>query len=408
MSFEKNRTAIVVFGEDWGSHPSSTQHLMSYVMDKYPVIWVNSIGLRRPRVSLKDFRRIFVKLRGMFQKMPKVKPKLKQEGGRPIEIINPMALPFFGSSFARWLNKILLSSQVRKALKKNDKRHCILWLSLPTCADLIGKCRDVATIYYAGDDFSALAGVDHKPVMKMEENLAHEADAIVVPGQVLAKKFDPGKTFIVPHGCDFDLFSTRVEPARDVNWSSPTAGFYGSLDRWLDQKLLCHLADSNPGWQFLLIGPVKTDIQQLTERQNIYCLGPREHSKLPSYSQNWDLSLLPFKDDAQIRACNPLKLKEYLAAGRPIAATRFDAAEAYRDIIHICDDPEDFMKVMNLVLKSGYNRKNTLRKRVKSDDWKCRAVEIMVLIDALQNEALRQNDKNSSPMEQKNTYKTIA
>ncbi|MEH6403905.1 MAG: glycosyltransferase [Sneathiella sp.] len=396
MSFEKNQTAIVVFGEDWGSHPSSTQHLMSYVMGRYPVIWVNSIGLRRPRVSLKDFRRALSKLRGMFQKAPNVKPKLKQEGGRPIEIISPMAFPFFGNSFARRLNEILLSNQVRKALRKNDKRGCILWLSLPTCADLIGRCQDIATIYYAGDDFSALAGVDHKPIIKMEDKLAEKADAIVVPGRVLANKFNPEKTFIVQHGCDFDLFATLVEPARDVDWSRPTAGFYGSLDRWLDQKLVCDLADRNPGWQFLLIGPVKTDIHQLTRRQNIHCLGSRDHHELPSYSQNWDLSLLPFKDDAQIRACNPLKLKEYLAAGRPIATTRFDAAEDYRDVIHICDDPEDFMEAMNTALKSGNNRKKTLQKRVKSEDWRCRAEEVMVLIEALQNEALRQNDENFS------------
>ncbi|MFA0709400.1 glycosyltransferase family 1 protein, partial [Vibrio sp. 10N.222.48.A3] len=63
----------------------------------------------------------------------------------------------------------------------------------------------------------------------------------------------------------------------------------------------------------------------------VHYLGPRPHYTLPSYSQHWDVSLLPFVDNEQIRACSPLKLMEYLAAGTPIITTQFPALKPYQE-----------------------------------------------------------------------------
>ena len=63
---EKN---LIIFGEDWGSFPSSTEHLTKSLLKKgWSIIWINSIGLRQPSLNLKDMVRLFKKLKQLFQK----------------------------------------------------------------------------------------------------------------------------------------------------------------------------------------------------------------------------------------------------------------------------------------------------------------------------------------------------
>ena len=53
---------LIVFGEDWGGLPSSTQHLIKHLSKTRKIVWVNSIGLRRPTFTLRDIKRIWDKL----------------------------------------------------------------------------------------------------------------------------------------------------------------------------------------------------------------------------------------------------------------------------------------------------------------------------------------------------------
>ncbi len=103
----------------------------------------------------------------------------------------------------------------------------------------------------------------------------------------------------------------------------PIVGFYGSLSGWIDIELLIKTAKTMPGTNFVFIGPVNTDTQGLDEMPNVFMLGPKPHHQLPGYVQHFRVAMLPFRDTPQIRACNPLKLREYMASGVAIAATDF-------------------------------------------------------------------------------------
>ena len=59
---------MVVFGEDWGRHPSSTQHLVRRLSGDRSMLWVNSIGMRRPRLNRADMHRMFEKANSIFSK----------------------------------------------------------------------------------------------------------------------------------------------------------------------------------------------------------------------------------------------------------------------------------------------------------------------------------------------------
>ncbi|MGL6417727.1 hypothetical protein ACSZMW_07635 [Aeromonas allosaccharophila] len=264
---------LVVLGEDWGQHPSSTQHLIKRLLPDYQVLWVNSIGMRCPRFTLHDLTRIGRKLGAVLR-------GARHSGGQSVapsdasrpQVLPPLALPLPGSRLAGKINGHWLAAQIRRQLPELDRP--LLWISLPSAVDLIGKLEERAVIYYCGDDFSALAGVDHHAIARSEARLVEKADLILAASPALASRFPPHKTRLLSHGVDLELFMPPRERPADLPSGRPIAGFYGSLSDWIDIPLLAETAAALPHWDLVLIGPVQTDIAPLKGIPNIHLLGP--------------------------------------------------------------------------------------------------------------------------------------
>ncbi|MEZ9047736.1 MULTISPECIES: glycosyltransferase [Vibrio] len=320
---------LIVFGEDFGGLPSSTQHLVRHLAKQHKVLWVNSIGLRQPKLSAKDANRAFNKLFGKTKAV--TQNMLDSEGHDNITIVNLKTIPAPASKFSRKLAQQMMLHQLKPVIAELNLNAPILWTSLPTAVDLCGHLGESSVVYYCGDDFSALAGVDHDTVAQHESELIEKSTLIFAASKKLMGKFPKHKAHLLPHGVDVDLFSTPAPRAKDLPSNHrPIAGFYGSLSKWLDYEMIDHVANAMPEWDFVFIGPNELDTLMLPKLSNVHYLGPRPHHTLPSYSQHWDVSLLPFVDNEQIRACSPLKLMEYLAAGTPIITTPFPALVPYQ------------------------------------------------------------------------------
>ena len=373
---------MLVFGEDWGALPSSTQHLIRHLLPDMNIVWVNSLGLRRPKLCKRDLLRAMKKLQSMVSEKNEIGSNFEASGLKP-HIINPRVIPWPGNPIARKLNESLLTKLLLPILASNDTRP-ILWTSLPSAADVVGKLGERACIYYCGDDFAALDGVDHAPVAKMEQELVKKADLIIAASHKIAEKFPQDKTLVLPHGVDFERFSTPAPRANDLG-SGPVAGFYGSIAGWFDKELMLATAKQLPHWRFVLIGPTSTNIEELIAQPNIEWLGPRAHKELAHYSQHWDVGILPFKNNAQIQACNPLKLREYLAAGQPIVSTHYPAINDYENLVNIAEDsPVTFARK----IEEAYldNKKGDSKRRqasVKQESWHIKAQQLKDIIERL-------------------------
>lgn len=373
---------LVVFGEDWGAHPSSTQHIVSLLALDRQVLWINSIGLRRPRLQARDFSRIIGKLSAMSGFANQNISDQQSQQPESLDVIQPRAICWPGSSVAARFNGSVLGRQVRNALDRSNIEKPVIWTSLPTAFDVVDKINGRALVYYCGDDFSALAGVDHEPVALMEKKLAAQADLIIAASDVLASRFPAHKTLAVPHGVDYRLFSQPALRAHDLPVGRPIAGFYGAIADWVDVAMIACAAKSLPYWDFVLIGPVQTNIRVLERLPNVRLLGPRAHSTLPSYSQHWTISMLPFHDNSQIQACNPLKLREYLAAGTPIVATQFAALAPYADLARIVTDRDSFANDL-LEASKDFARNDIRRLCVREESWDVRARDVAAALARL-------------------------
>jgi glycosyltransferase involved in cell wall biosynthesis len=394
---------LIVFGEDFGGLPSSTQHLIGHLAQDRKIIWVNSIGLRQPKLNWKDIKRATNKLLGLSKQGYRSQlaantdnqhvtacqnntahhSKITNQGGinrGSIQVVNLRTIPAPKSRLARYIAKMMMCRQLKPILNKANLNQPILWSSLPTAADLCGELNEVAVIYYCGDDFSELAGVDHQTVTNHENALVNKAQLILAASPSMQARFPAHKTTLIPHGVDVHHFQTSVPKADDFpSQGRPVAGFYGSLSSWFDTQLIQTVSDALPEWDFMLIGPLEIDKTELPQGNNIHYIGPRPHHALPSYCQHWDVSLLPFKQNGQIAACSPLKLMEYLANQRPIITTDYPAVAPYKKYVTIIHSAQEMISALRQV-----NSLTSIPSDVVSKDtWQARSNTVARLMELL-------------------------
>ena len=351
-SLSRKNRPLIVFGEDWGAHPSSTQHIVKVLGKTRPVIWLNSIGLRKPKLTLHDLLRLFNKAKSFIVN----KPKSIKEGNMAKEdinsnfiVISPLVIPCANSWFSLKLSKIILKWQLKSACKKLAIEDPIIWTSLPTSVDYLELFGNAPCVYYCGDDFNSLDGVDHQFVTQKEREVVEKSSYIFTASEKMLDKFPSEKTVNIPHGVNFSLFSEQVvQTPNDLPKGKPIAGFYGSISAWLDQDLLVQTIEALPHWNFVFIGKVDCKVEKLEQFSNVYFLGTRPHNDLPKYIQNWNVAMLPFVNNKQIQMCNPLKLREYLASGTPIVTTDFNALEGYRKHLQVANKTNPFYQAILL------------------------------------------------------------
>lgn len=380
---------LIVFGEDWHGLPSSTQHLIKHLSTDRKVVWINSIGLRQPELTLKDAKRVLAKIMAKFTQQATEQSEtntLDEVSNDRFILVNPVTLPAPKSKLARKLAVKMLLTQLKPILSKANLHQPILWTSLPTAVDFIGELNESAVAYYCGDDFSGLAGVDHHTVNLREQTLLQRADLVMASSELLVKRFPESKTHLLTHGVDFDLFSQSVTRATDLPSATKNiAGFYGSISQWLDLDLLHDTIKALPHWHFVFIGKAVVDVSKISQFDNVCFLGERPHHLLPHYSQHWTASLLPFVDNKQIRACNPLKLREYLAAGKPIIATSFPALAPYKGLVQIANSSAAMVEALTASEHVAQlpSFSSALRGTIKKDTWAAKSAQVSQWLETL-------------------------
>ena len=343
---------IICFSNDWDGDPLSKKHIATRLARKNRVLWVNSTGNRNPTASVRDLQRAWKKLRQFFG------------GCRPvaknISVFSPLVIPFHGNRLARWLNRSFLRWSLRRACRKLGFQKPITWSFVPSSADVAGSLGERLVIYHCVDEFSKFTGTDATAILDMERRLMERADMVVVSSSRLYEtkcRYNPN-TFLVTHGVDVAHFSkaclqATATPADCAELQRPVIGFFGLIADWVDLEVVRYLACSRPQWSLVLIGEVQTDTSGLRELPNVHILGRRGYQSLPAYCKAFDVAILPFVVNELTVAANPLKLREYLAAGLPVVATPLPEVLKLKSLVRMAQTPEEFLKQIETLLAEG-------------------------------------------------------
>lgn len=241
-----------------------------------------------------------------------------------------------------------------------DIGEAICIVDLPFWKDLAFSLRDAfgwKIIYDCMDRHSSLPTSTAQMTL-LEEKLSRDSDLVLVSSiPLLADQsvFNPG-ALLIPNGADFEHFHRQPEsiPAELDGLAGPIIGYYGAISDWFDSDLVALLAQKHPEWQFVLVGrTIGADTHVLKKFQNIHLLGEKSYAELPDYLHAFDVCTIPFKKIPLTEAKNPVKLFEYLSAGKPVVATQLQELCNYQDYLALARLPEEWEQAITSALSES-------------------------------------------------------
>jgi glycosyltransferase involved in cell wall biosynthesis len=390
----RNQSMICFAGEDWWYHH---QHSKNHIMRRLAragnrVIFVNSISMGLPSLGSPDlFSKIKRKLRSYAKPV-----RITEEG---IVVVSPPVIPFYSSRLARAINRWLLVAQIKMLMVAFDMRSPVLWIAIPTAHEVVGRLGEQALIYQVSDKYDANQ-MDHSTasnvIARMHEELLERADLIYYSGRKLyeddcaAHPEIAGKARRLEQAVDYEHFASAtsrewVEPDDIAAVPHPRLGYFGAIDSWLmDQELIRHVSLKRPEWQWVLIG-LRASPLDIESLGNVRYLGSKPYSSMPSYAASFDVCVLPWVTGNEfVNYGSPIKVREYLATGKPVVITPLYEYEPLDGILRISRGYDDFIaKIEDSLANESVEKRDARQQAVKESTWDARAEEVSEAIVGL-------------------------
>src|SRR5438445_6949417 len=378
--------SIICFGgEDWWyHHPHSKNHLMRrFARAGNLVIFVNSISMGLPSLRHKDLLpRVTRKLRSY--------AKFARKTSEGITVVSPATLPFFASQTARRMNRQLLKSQIQRLARKGGLSKPILWIAIPTAAEMIGCFNESVVIYHVSDKYEANTmdhGTDPALIRQLHERAIENADLILYSSRKLLAEATQGRerSRLLEQAVDFDHWarvgSGELEVAPEVaSIPRPRLGYFGAIEPWLvDQDLIKRAARERPAWQWIFIGNKSRGVE-IEALPNTRFLPPVPYSELPLYAAGFDVCVLPWDTAHSFTSYgSAIKVREYLATGLPVVISPLPEYESKSDVLRIARSHDAWFRLVEEALNE--NDPTAARARqssVSSGTWDSRAEFVRV------------------------------
>jgi len=390
----RNQSIICFAGEDWWyHHPHSKNHIMRRLARAgNRVIFVNSISMGLPSLSSPD-------LAGKIKRKLRSYAKMVRRTEEGIIVVSPPVLPFYSSRVGRALNRWLLVAQIKVLMVAFDLRDPILWIAIPTAREVAGHLGERALIYQVSDKYEANT-MDHasgiEVIREMHQDLLARAGLVYYSGRklfeedVAAHPEIAHKAKLLEQAVDFEHFASATarewdDPEDIANIGRPRLGYFGAIESWLiDQELIRYVSSKRPEWQWVMLGlkAARLDVEKLP---NFHHLGSKPYADMPRYAASFDVCVLPWVTDNEfVSYGSAIKVREYLATGKPVVITPLYEYERLDGILRVSRGYDDFIAKVEEALANDPPAKRTARQQaVKESTWDARAEEVSQAIEAL-------------------------
>ena len=386
MKIEGRSIVCLGFGEWDAELWTNQQHLMSRLAKDNRVLFLESLGLRRPRLAGTDLSRMARRLRKALAGPCSV------DG---MHVLSPLVIPLHGRRGIVRLNAWLLRLQVRRAVRKLGIERPLLWSYVPQAEWLVDTLEPVGIVYHCVDDIAAQKGVRAEAFREAESRFAARADLVIASAPALAERMRQlnDNVFYAPNVADTARFATALEDGRvDAGMAvlpHPRIVFTGAVVATkLDLDLLEGLALARPDWSIALVGPVGpgdplTDISRLRRLPNVHLLGSRHYDDLPDVLRGADAALVPYSINELTKSVFPMKIFEYLAAGLPVVTTPLPALAGTNGVRVAADAPATVAAVQCALAEDGHEARRARSRAVLGHSWEARLDEIAAYLSQL-------------------------
>ena len=328
---------------------TNKQHVAVSLADLgHKVVYVESLGLRRPTASKQDLKRIFFRLKKLFSTPRKVSEN--------IYVISPIIIPEGESRIFHSINRFVLKFYLWFWCTVINFKPDILWTYNPLSTYYFSLKKYPMVVYHCVDEVSEQPGMPAEKIKINEIELIKSSDYVFVTSRELLKSRScyNDQVHYFSNVVDYNHFSKSPDysdkdiPSDLRNLGSPVVGFIGAISSYkLDLNLIYNVAKANSSFSFVFIGKVGegdpwTDISFLDELNNVFFLGPKDYLDLPKYLKGIDVAILPNNINNYTDNMFPMKFYEYLASRTPVVSVNLKSLEEHEDYFFAAVDHDSF------------------------------------------------------------------
>lgn len=282
------------------------------------------------------------------------------------------------------INRRRILRTIRKVIKDYDLKNFVYL----NCYDpfFVGalpkdKFDPLLNIYQCIDDF-AIEPYTARHGVPLENVAIQESDVVVVTSSNLVKikKHLNSNIHLLPNAVDLTIFAKAVSenlpmPSELAAIKTKIIGFTGNMDNVrFDFKLVKKLAEVHHDKTLVLVGPINCDdfyTLGVDKLPNVIATGAKNIQELPNYLQYFDVTIIPFALNKQTESIYPLKINEYLAAGKAIVSTSFsEDIKTFAEWIYLAKDDNHFMELIDVAIEENNDSKIEQRiEKAKTNTW---------------------------------------
>jgi glycosyltransferase involved in cell wall biosynthesis len=237
--------------------------------------------------------------------------------------------------------------------------------------------------YFATDDFSAHPAYRRwrRGLLAAFEQIAERRRRLCAVSAAIVDRIQPqGPSLVVPNAIDPDLWGDCPPvPGWLSSLPGPRLLYVGALDSRLDVEATRQIARAWPAGSVVLVGPLedRAHLASLLAEPNVFHHGAVTHATVPAVVAGADVCLIPHHRTDLTVAMSPLKLYEYLAAGRPVAVTDLEPMSGVAGPVFRVPPGGDFRPAVAAALEAGPMDEPDRRRFIEDNSWPSRRAQVL-------------------------------
>lgn len=286
-------------------------------------------------------------------------------------------------------NLMRAAEGLRRLAKRYGLRQAVVLCQAPGWGPLARWVKRELGWRLVYDRMDRHAAFPHAPAWIEGEECAlmEEADLVVASSTGLAVDV-PGNTEVLelPNACDPAVWAAATPSVELDGLPRPIVGYFGAISAWFDTDLVVQLALRKPDWSFVLVGSTRgSAADRLEQLPNVHLLGERPHDELPPLAAGFDAALVPFLQTPLVRATDPVKVYEMLAAGLPVVATPMPELEKWGDLVATASTSEELIAALESAIETRHEPDTVSRRRavVEEHTWDHRVDKLEGALEGL-------------------------
>lgn len=308
----------------------------------------------------------------------------------PINFLPPGGLY---NTLSAWNDRIVLKA-IRQLIRDHQLKDFIYinnfdpWFVQKLPADI----QPARSIYMSVDDLSQVAYTGRHG-SRLEAEIIRNFDYTLCTSKELTRLKSPlsPNVHYHPNAAEIEIFRTATttvlpKPAELQGITQKIIGYTGSIEYRTDFELLKKIATEHADKILFLVGPVQGEEHKavgLDKMPNVIFAGPRKLTELPAYLQYFDCVIIPFKKNTLTKSIYPLKINEYLAAGKPVIATDFsEDILTFRNVAYVAGSQEEFLQSITKAIAEDNDIARQARvKAAEQNTWTARVAQFWKIIE---------------------------